>query len=115
MIAGFLVGLLLAVMEEPNLAVMFIPSAVAFVFHAAYDTFFIGKFGATPGKMACRLKVVMPDGGPISYPRAIGRHFAEMISGMILCIGYLMVAFDKEQHRALHDRICNTRVIKKPA
>ena len=27
-------------------------------------------------------------------------------------IGYLMAAFDREQHRALHDRICDTRVIR---
>jgi hypothetical protein len=30
---------------------------------------------------------------------------------MLLCIGYLMVAFDKEQRRGLHDRMCDTRVV----
>lgn len=78
----------------------------------AYTTFFLGKFGATPGKMACGLKVVTPEGGTVSYARAFGRHFAEMLSGLILCIGYLMAATDQEK-RTLHDRICNTRVIKK--
>jgi uncharacterized RDD family membrane protein YckC len=42
----------------------------------------------------------------------LGRHFAEMLSGILLGIGYLMIAFDDEK-RALHDRICDTRVIKK--
>ncbi len=79
---------------------------------AAYTTWFLGKFGATPGKMACKLKVVQPDGSMISYPRALGRHFAEWISWIILMIGYIMAAFD-DQKRSLHDRICDTRVIRK--
>jgi uncharacterized RDD family membrane protein YckC len=81
-------------------------------FDIAYKTFFVGKFGATPGKMALGLKVVTPDGGQVSYMRAFGRYFGEMISGMILLIGYIMAAFDDEK-RALHDRICGTRVIRK--
>ncbi len=79
---------------------------------AAYNTFFIGRFGATLGKMACQLRVVMPDGGQVSYMRALGRNFAEWISAVILCIGYIMAAFDDEK-RALHDRICSTRVVRK--
>lgn len=82
------------------------------VIAAAYTTWFLGKFGATPGKMACKLKVVQPDASMLSYPRALGRHFAEWISGMILMIGYIMAAFD-DQKRSLHDRICETRVIRK--
>ncbi len=78
----------------------------------AYSTFFLGRFGATLGKMACRLQVVTAEGGKITYMRAFGRFCAEMISYLILTIGYIMVAFDDEK-RALHDRICSTRVVKK--
>jgi uncharacterized RDD family membrane protein YckC len=78
---------------------------------AAYEVWFLGKFGATPGKMALGLKVIRPDGEKITYLRALARHLAEILSGLILCIGYIMVAFDEEK-RALHDRICDTRVIK---
>jgi uncharacterized RDD family membrane protein YckC len=81
------------------------------VIRVAYETWFVGKFGATPGKMACRLKVVTPDGGPVSYARAFGRSLGKILSGLILGIGYLMAAFD-DQKRTLHDRICDTRVIK---
>jgi len=77
-----------------------------------YATFFIGKYAATPGKMACKLKVVTSDGGQVSYARAFGRYFAEFLSAIIFFIGYIMAAFDEEK-RALHDRICDTRVIKK--
>jgi uncharacterized RDD family membrane protein YckC len=34
-----------------------------------------------------------------------------MISGMILMIGYIIAGLDS-QKRALHDMICDTRVIK---
>ncbi|MEA1933554.1 MAG: RDD family protein [Thermodesulfobacteriota bacterium] len=78
----------------------------------AYTTWFLGKYAATPGKMALGLKVITADGGKVSYLKAFGRYFAEIVSGIILCIGYIMAAFDDEK-RTLHDRICNTRVVKK--
>ncbi len=78
----------------------------------AYATWFVGRFAATPGKMACGLRVVMPDGGRVTYWRAFGRYFAEILSALILYIGYIMAAFDEEK-RTLHDRICNTRVVRK--
>jgi uncharacterized RDD family membrane protein YckC len=84
---------------------------VQLVIGITYEVWFIGKFGATPGKMACKVKVVTPEGSPISYGRAFGRYFGKLLSGLILCIGYLMAAFDVEK-RALHDRLCNTRVIR---
>jgi uncharacterized RDD family membrane protein YckC len=80
----------------------------------SYHTFFVGKFGATPGKMAAKLRIVNPDGSKVSYSKAAGRYFAaDFVSGLLtLYIGYLMVCWDPER-RALHDRICATRVIRK--
>lgn len=83
---------------------------VSFALQIAYNTWMLGKWGATVGKMACGLRVVTASGGKISYGLACGRFFAEMVSGLILYIGYIMAAFDDEK-RTLHDRICNTRVI----
>jgi uncharacterized RDD family membrane protein YckC len=62
--------------------------------------------------MAVHIHVVTPEGGKVSYARATGRFFAEMLSGLICDIGYVIAAFDREK-RALHDHICNTRVVKK--
>ena len=119
-IIGGVVGGLLAASSgsgsEPQmLSLIVIPILNVFVqlvVGACYSTFFVGRFGATPGKMACGLRIIMPDGGRVSYTRALGRHFAEMLSGLILMIGYIMAAFDSEK-RALHDHICNTRVVRK--
>lgn len=79
----------------------------------SYETILVGKYGATLGKMACRIKVVTADGGRVTYLRALGRYFAKALSGAICLIGYIMALFDKEEKRALHDRICNTRVVMK--
>lgn len=78
----------------------------------AYNTFFNGKYGATPGKMAVGLKIVTSDGEPIPMLRAFGRAWAEQLSGCTLLIGYIIAAFDPEK-RALHDHMCNTRVVYK--
>lgn len=86
---------------------------VAFlVVQMAYEIFFLGKYGATPGKMACSIRVVTAEGDKIGYGRATGRAFGYFLSGIICYIGYIIVAFDV-QKRALHDYICNTRVIYK--
>lgn len=84
---------------------------ISFVVSAAYGTWFVGRFGATPGKMALKLQVIMPDGGKVTYLRALGRHFAEILSQIIIYIGYLMVLWDVPERRTLHDRICDTRVV----
>ncbi len=83
-----------------------------YVLPIIYEIVFIGKYGATWGKMAMKIKVVRPDGSPVSYGQATGRFFAKILSGMILYIGYLMAFWDPER-RALHDQICNTRVTVK--
>ena len=87
-------------------------SVFSVVIGCTYETFFLVKFGATPGKMALGVKVVRPDGSGLTVGRAIGRYFAKMLSGMILYIGYIMAGFDS-QKKALHDMICDTRVVRR--
>ncbi len=78
---------------------------------ACYEAFFVSRSGATIGKKALGLKVVMPDGGPVSLGRAFGRFFAKMLSAIPMDLGFIMVGFDSEK-RGLHDYICSTRVIR---
>jgi uncharacterized RDD family membrane protein YckC len=80
--------------------------------NAAFDTWFVGKHGATPGKMALGLTVVTSRHERVTYLRAFGRHCASILSTLTCYIGYLLVVFDDEK-RALHDRICDTRVVYK--
>lgn len=93
------------------MALQVVLMAVGILLQATYEVFFIRKFDATPGKMALGVKVLRSDGSKLSFWRAVGRYFGQMVSGLILGIGYIMAAFDEEK-RALHDRMCDTRVIK---
>ena len=95
----------------PMIGVIGISWLVGVAITSCYEAFFVYKMGATPGKMALGLKVVRPDGRPVDLGRAFGRYFAKMLSGLILLIGYIIAAFDSEK-RALHDMICDTRVVR---
>lgn len=94
-----------------TLGYILLSNIINFGLAITYETFFLGKYAATPGKMLCKLKVVAPDGGKITYLRAFARYFAKVLSYLTLTIGFIMAAFDDEK-RALHDRICDTRVIR---
>lgn len=96
----------------PALVVMGVVFVVMSVLPFAYTVFFVGRYGATPGKMACGLLVVRADGSRLTYARAAGRALADLLNGFTLNIGYVIAAFDAEK-RALHDHICDTRVIYK--
>ena len=94
----------------PAMGAVGLSTVIGIALGAAYEIYFLSAHGATPGKMALGLRVIRADGGPISPMLALGRHFALWLSGFILMIGYIMAGFDPEK-RALHDRICETRVI----
>lgn len=78
----------------------------------AYYVIFTGSCGQTLGKMALRIKVIRKDGGDLGYGGAALREtIGKFVSGIILGIGYLMVAFD-ERKQGLHDKIAGSYVIK---
>jgi uncharacterized RDD family membrane protein YckC len=88
-----------------------IAPAISLAIGLAYYIYFWTQHGATPGKMIFGLKVVRPDGGPISTGQAVGRYFAYILDSIIIFIGFMMAGWD-DQKRALHDRLCDTRVVK---
>lgn len=112
MIAGLTFGQASGVEPTAMIGLQIVITFIQLAVGVTYETVLIGKYGATLGKMACKIKVVTPDGGQVSYLRAFGRYFAKILSGMICLIGYIMAAFDGEK-RALHDHICSTRVVLK--
>jgi uncharacterized RDD family membrane protein YckC len=66
----------------------------------------------TLGKKALGLEVTDLAGQRISFGRATGRHFAKIISGLILCIGFIMAGFT-EKKQGLHDMIAGCLVIRR--
>lgn len=113
MVINLLFGLGIAGVRPAGAA--FALFGVAFILqlgcHLLYYWFFLNNNQATPGKMALGLKVVRADGSRLTSGRIIGRFFSEIVSGLTLYIGYIIAGFDEEK-RALHDHICDTRVIK---
>jgi Predicted membrane protein/domain len=84
---------------------------IALLLGAAYYAFFWGMKGATPGKRMVGLAVAAEDGTtPIGMSRATLRVLGYLASGLLLGIGFLMIAFGGT---ALHDRIAGTRVVRR--
>lgn len=67
---------------------------------------------ASLGKMALGIVVTDGSGRRISFARATGRHFGKIISGLILYIGYLMIAFTQRK-QGLHDLMADSLVVLK--
>jgi uncharacterized RDD family membrane protein YckC len=66
---------------------------------------------ATVGKMALGIVVTDLEGRRIGFGRATGRHFAKILSALIIGIGFLMVAFTQRK-QGLHDMLAGTLVVK---
>lgn len=67
---------------------------------------------ATPGKMLLRLKVVDREtGGRLAMVQCLGRYLGYFVSGFILNLGFLWIAFTREKE-GWHDMLADTIVIK---
>lgn len=66
---------------------------------------------ATLGKMALGLMVTDLNGQRVSFARATGRHFAKIVSALILFIGFIMAGFTSRK-QALHDMIASCLVVR---
>ena len=67
---------------------------------------------ATLGKMALGIVVTDMKGQRVSFGRATGRYSGKIVSGIILCIGYFIVAFT-EKRQGLHDIMADCLVVVK--
>lgn len=67
------------------------------------------SYQATLGKKVLGMVVTDLNGHRISLPRAIGRYFGKIVSAVILCIGFIMVAFTQKK-QGLHDILAGTLV-----
>jgi uncharacterized RDD family membrane protein YckC len=96
--------------------IMAAAGATALVFNVLIIIYFAAmessKYQATVGKIALGLKVTDSNGAKLDFVKALIRNVAKIISGMILCIGYIMAGFT-EKKQALHDIIASTLVVKK--
>ena len=96
----------IAAMIAAGLSFWLLSSIASWLYGAGFES---SRWQATPGKMVVGVKVTDPEGRRISFARATGRQFGKWLSGLILCIGYLMVAFT-EKKQGLHDMLAGTLV-----
>lgn len=116
LIDGILLGIVQAIISfamyqdysftEPRPALTIINLVIGVIYFAAMES---SEKQATLGKMAVGIRVGDENGNRITLGNAIGRYFAKILSALILCIGFLMVAWDKRK-QGLHDKIASTIV-----
>jgi uncharacterized RDD family membrane protein YckC len=75
-----------------------------------YDVLLNGTFGATLGKMAVGAKIIVADGSPLGYSRALLRSLAARFTEMMFFLGYLWIVVRSDK-RGLHDLLAGTRVV----
>lgn len=88
---------------------MFIPVKV---FELLYSGYFLGKYGATPGKLYMGIEVVFENGARMNFARGMQRQAAEWFGIFIFGAGYVMAAFDARK-RTLQDWVCRTIVVRR--
>lgn len=101
------IGLVIALLGAYLMAVV-----VIFVIDWLYFALMESRKGATLGKMALGIVVTDMNGNMITFGRATGRYFGKLISGLILCVGYIMAGFT-QQKQALHDILAGCLVVNK--
>lgn len=84
-----------------------VPHLLAWPYYSLMES---SRWQATLGKRAVGIIVTDANGNRITFARATGRHFASFISGLMLCIGYIIGAFT-ERKQTLHDMIADTVVV----
>lgn len=78
-----------------------------------YILFMVAKYQATLGKMVVGLLIQGTNGEKIGFGRVFMREIiGKIISSLVLCVGYLMVAWTGKK-QGLHDKIADTIVIEK--
>jgi uncharacterized RDD family membrane protein YckC len=77
-----------------------------------YTIFPSTSLKGTIGKLAVGAVIVDKNKMQLKYSHSVGRFFANILSGGILFIGYIMVAANPEK-RGLHDMMAGTYVVNK--
>jgi uncharacterized RDD family membrane protein YckC len=113
-IAGAVLGVSMAAAGETDeaslqLAGQALGILIGWLYYASMES---SSLQGTLGKAAVGIKVTDLHGQRIGFARASGRHFAKIISALILLVGYLMCLFT-EKKQCLHDLMAGCLVVRK--
>jgi len=76
-----------------------------------YEALMLGARGQTVGKMALKIKVVRPDGAPITKGQAWGRSVLRGVMIHVLSLLNYIPAMVTKEKTCIHDLVANTRVV----
>lgn len=87
----------------------------------AYEYFFLAKDGATPGKKAMSIKVVLEDGSPLGSDGAVRRLILSIIGivpfiggiiGLFVLLGTIVMIFIDDRRQVPADKVAKSIVVK---
>lgn len=96
--------------ETPNPLFNFVSIPLSFISLLYEGLMLSNKNGQTLGKMAMKVRVVRPDGSPISSGQAWGRVVMRTVLGCMVIVDYIPAFFTLEK-TTLHDMVAGTRVV----
>jgi uncharacterized RDD family membrane protein YckC len=112
LVVAFLVGIALSISVHDDAALQGVGEILGvvggFLYFACFES---SRLRATPGKLACSLRVVDENGDRIGFWRATGRYFGKILSALILGIGFMMAGWT-HRRQALHDKLAGCLVIR---
>jgi uncharacterized RDD family membrane protein YckC len=87
-------------------------SGLQTVLFIVYEALLIAYWnGQTIGKKAVGIRVVARGGQPVSIGMAFVRCLMKIVSGAVLCLGYLWMLWDPNK-QTWHDKVADTYVVK---
>ncbi len=115
-VAGFIAaewgagaGVLSFLKQAQVIAPLIFPLGV--ILAIVYFSFFHAAWGQTIGKMIFRVRVVQTGGQPLTFPLALLRTFAYLLSALPAFLGFIWTGFTSGK-RAWHDWISGTIVVR---
>jgi uncharacterized RDD family membrane protein YckC len=87
---------------------MVVGVAITLGYYAFFET---RKNGVTPGRQVLGLALQAEDGEPITLKTSIIRQLVRFVSGLVLCIGYLIQPFTEKRQTA-HDMVSHCLMVR---
>jgi len=115
-IALFTLGLAIAIVAGDAGVEAGLPSStwwlVSFAVAIPYRWLFPPLLGGTPGKLMLGYHIVDDEGRHIGLKQSFGRMLAQMLSALVLGLGFIWIAFDSHK-QGWYDQIAATFVVRK--
>lgn len=112
-IDGFVLGFGSSILLSLTWWIPYLGTLISLLAGVGYFVVLQHEWGWTVGRKVMKMHIEKESGGKPDLPTLTIRYFAAIVSGMFLCLGYL-IALNDSRVRTFHDRIAKTFVVKDP-